>query len=414
MEKPRLFPNISVLLPAVPLSLRSSNGSATIRDIATPQNYQLQTSSNMKLATRKRCGFALSYLLLCTLMLFTSCSKNGEKLTASQIDEKYGKSVALVQVQYCYSISLGENLTWYFTGIDEEGELENFATSEEEAVAALGYGTGFFISDDGKIATNCHVAAPSLDEQAVKEKCNADKGTIVSVLHQEINADNDTIHLIQNMWAQVPSGSEEEAQLEVMLQHYTEERDRMQAIADNISSIDFNNAEITLNCQVGVAYNNTFITKETDFKECVLTAKDEEHDVAIIQLKEKKTPENCAVVDIKKHDPESEEAPVDENGDPIDTDKMPLGAKLYLIGYNLGPGLALTKDGVKAQVTDGKISQDTDDTQMMYTIPALHGSSGSPVFDEYGNFVAINYAGIDTTQSFNYGIKAKHLRKLLE
>lgn len=49
----------------------------------------------------------------------------------------------------------------------------------------------------------------------------------------------------------------------------------------------------------------------------------------------------------------------------------------------------------------------------MYTVPALHGSSGSPVIDEYGKLFAVNYAGIDITQNFNYGIKVSHLRDLL-
>ena len=33
--------------------------------------------------------------------------------------------------------------------------------------------------------------------------------------------------------------------------------------------------------------------------------------------------------------------------------------KLYMIGYNQGPTLALTNDGIKVQITQGYISQNT-------------------------------------------------------
>lgn len=50
----------------------------------------------------------------------------------------------------------------------------------------------------------------------------------------------------------------------------------------------------------------------------------------------------------------------------------------------------------------------------MYSIPALPGSSGSPVVNMKGELVAVNYAGLNGTQNFNYGIRIKYLRDLLD
>lgn len=49
----------------------------------------------------------------------------------------------------------------------------------------------------------------------------------------------------------------------------------------------------------------------------------------------------------------------------------------------------------------------------MYSIPALQGSSGSPVVNQYGELVAINFAGINGTQGFNYGIRVERLREIV-
>lgn len=84
-----------------------------------------------------------------------------------------------------------------------------------------------------------------------------------------------------------------------------------------------------------------------------------------------------------------------------------------MTSFNLGPTLALTKEGIKSQFNSGTISQRTED-RLMYSIPALPGSSGSPVVNLQGQLVAINFAGINTTQNFNYGIRVKHLKNLIE
>lgn len=87
--------------------------------------------------------------------------------------------------------------------------------------------------------------------------------------------------------------------------------------------------------------------------------------------------------------------------------------KLYMIGFNQGPALANTDNGIKPQITQGNISQYTDDSTIMYSIPALQGSSGSPILNQYGELIAINFAGLSSTQSFNYGIRVDKLHEIV-
>ena len=88
-------------------------------------------------------------------------------------------------------------------------------------------------------------------------------------------------------------------------------------------------------------------------------------------------------------------------------------SKLFMTSFNLGPTLALTKEGIKSQFNSGSISQRTSE-RLMYSIPALAGSSGSPVVNLQGQLVAINFAGLNGTQSFNYGIRVKYLKNLID
>ena len=88
-------------------------------------------------------------------------------------------------------------------------------------------------------------------------------------------------------------------------------------------------------------------------------------------------------------------------------------SRLFMSGFNLGPVLAVTKEGIKTQFNSGTISQRTAE-RLMYSIPALPGSSGSPVVNMQGQLVAVNYAGLNGTQNFNYGIRVKYLKQLLE
>ena len=51
--------------------------------------------------------------------------------------------------------------------------------------------------------------------------------------------------------------------------------------------------------------------------------------------------------------------------------------------------------------------------RMMHCRKSPTGSSGSPVVNEYGKLVAVNFAGVTGTQSFNYGIQVKRVRQFV-
>lgn len=352
------------------------------------------------------------FILTAIISLLCSCGRKGTPLNANEMEQKIGSSVVLVKNEYYYTVDLGE-LTIYFTGIDEDGDITNVETDINEVKPAISYGTGFFISDEGKIATNSHVAVPHVDEKSVKSNLSSLMGVLVGAYSEEVNKLSDQINELHNYWLRVPSGSDLEASIEEKRAEIKKERDEDQTILDKLRMINTSNVNISIHSRIGIAQNDTHITSTSDFSDCVLIKDDSDHDLAVLQLKNKRLPDGCSYIDIERYDEKHELAPFTADGEYIDVDQPQLGEQLYLLGYNLGPALAITEQGIKAQITEGSISQNTDDVKVMYTIPTLHGSSGSPVVDKYGNLICINFAGLDITQNFNYGIKAKHLRNLV-
>ena len=46
---------------------------------------------------------------------------------------------------------------------------------------------------------------------------------------------------------------------------------------------------------------------------------------------------------------------------------------------------------------------------LLYRIPTVQGSSGSPIIDAYGKFVGVNFAKQNGYDNFNFGIPAKQV-----
>ena len=339
------------------------------------------------------------------LLSLASCKKSPDKIL-----EENGPGVVMIVNQYYYKITLPTGAEWYFTGFDKDGDMENFTFDESEIqkTKAIITGTGFIISADGKIITNRHVATPSIDftdaKHSVGNVFNSFKQLIqeqmrqMSTRYDELESQKNSCYDFDE-WGDQTVDEEQLNQINEEQQQLSESYNTAMETWKKIDNIDVSEIKIEPVYDVSVAYNNTFVTKLSDLAPCVVTAvsKDTDVDLAMLQLKSKHTPDNATVLEMADSDTDIK---VDD--------------KLYMIGFNAGFSLSNTSQGIKAQITSGNISQTSDNNKIMYTIPALPGSSGSPVFNEYGKIVAVNFAGVSTTQNFNYGIKLKKVRRFID
>lgn len=354
----------------------------------------------------KNSKILISNVLMVMLMIVSlvGCKKSPDELLSES-----GSGVVMVVNQFYYKLTLPTGKEWYFTGFDKDGEMENFTFDQQEIIKnrTTLTGTGFFVSGDGKILTNRHVATPSIDFTDAKHSVRNVLTSFKQMIREEMRQMSNSYDELEGQksdcygydyYGDMTVDQEKLDEISEQQQELSEAYNADVEIWNQIDNIDVNDIRIEPVYDVYVAYNNTFVTKMSDLVPCVVTSvsKDNDVDLAMLQLKDKKTPEGKAVIELGDEDSE-----------------LKPGEQLYMIGFNAGFSLSNTSQGIKAQITSGNISQVADNNKIMYTIPALPGSSGSPVLNEYGKLVAVNFAGISTTQSFNYGIHLKKVRRFL-
>lgn len=264
----------------------------------------------------------------------------------TEIYAMYKKSVAMIYVESSYVATVDgkplgewfENTTYWVLGED--------GTPTPGQVSASG--TGFFISRDGRLMTNRHVVSDD-DIAGTEEKI---KKYLQNALYSTLGYQPQVVEFVEKL-----------------------------NVKYNVSYL-------------GIALNDTHLSSRDDLSACsvVKVSKDEDLDLAIIQLNSKTTP--AEVVNI-----------VDLENNTASPEQMTVGNEVFTIGFPQGLAFGSTQIGLEANNQNGLITQERGEYTYGTNMAVHHGASGSPVFNKYGQFAGVVVSGFaDMTQGYNHAI----------
>ena len=153
---------------------------------------------------------------------------------------------------------------------------------------------------------------------------------------------------------------------------------------------------------ITVGFPGRHYTHNDEFQRCYVVAESgsADKDVALLQLNDKKTPDNVKIVfDISNV---------------YDKDLVPIADRLYTIGYPNGIewGLATTANSLEPNIREVKCSKLPGQYDFEVQESSVAGSSGSHIFNEKGQLVGILSKGYMVASTC--AVKAKYLREFYD
>lgn len=321
-------------------------------------------------------------------------------LTIEETNNKFSSGVFLIRHEYAFKISIGGE-DYYFNEYDKEtGEISKIKTLEEVTKEPIViWGTGFLIDSLGRILTCRHIVdvKPSdTDMLKIKER-------LKDIIQDRLLSVTSKRNYMVNYYNQYYNNTSDPYFVDTF---YTDQHLQFRSKIDSleiemescrkaISDINSPTLVVTKKTFLFGIFKNGFQSSDfSDPIECKSTklSEDINIDLAIIEpINGIESLGNIKPVSLSRlNDPEKRKLNLDE--------------PLRMIGYNDGLFLAKTSSGIKSQITEGRVTQNDDQYKILYSIASLPGSSGSPILDQYGNLVSVNFAGRRNSQSFNFGI----------
>lgn len=316
-----------------------------------PQNALETLKTTNEKSYGKIIGAVTVAIVLLAGIFFFLKSKKPEVLTASQIYERYQNSVALVEVTYYVRAKTVANDLYF--GMDENGEVV-FEKDKSKIKPFSSQGTAFFIDSNGTLVTNHHVVRPWAFDETLSAYFNK---IVKPRLKKALRAKG---------W--------------------------------NSDSVEFEGEP-----DGTYIYTNGSRFTPANRIACVrkATSDNEAIDLAIIQTASHALPTNATIVSASNTD-------TNENN-------LHVGEAAYVVSFPLGDELAKNEeDELHCTTTSGNFTQPPTKNYIQYSAAIASGSSGSPVFNQYGELVAVTYQGTAKGQGFNRGILAKYVTRLIK
>lgn len=318
--------------------------------------------------------------------------------TDTKIYDAYKDAVVMVKHRYAFVAKIK----------GKEVQL-NIPEATEETL----FGTAFFVDKKGNMISNSHVLQPWNSPETI-DKINTDASNIrrkiASILTTDISEDGYETFIASN-WGNASSeygeeggyhdGDSEEGGGEDFVSSNDVAVDSAATSGDIAASIpqkDYvseDQIEVYMKTvDISVALHNS----AEEWLPCSIekTSEDQSVDLGVLQLTTKETPNT--VVNI-----------INLENAVTDDQTLRPGEKAVMIGYPLGEDLAQTVSGIKVQLYDGQISKESDGTKIQYSVTSTHGASGSPIFNNCGQLIAVNFSGVEQVQGYNFGIIAKKI-----
>lgn len=284
-----------------------------------------------------------------------------KEMTDAELYSKYKSSAVLLVGYYHYKVSAGS--------LDLERSdypTEVVMTSTGRVVPATGSnakmnlytGTGFFVSEDGKIVTNLHIASPWL--------FNNESAQIADIYRTLLIKDsNETGSPIYANYAQ-------------------------QVKVEGVVTLYY------------IANGDYFDSENLKSVRVIATSNDTSADVAVLQAVTRKLPEGATIVSV-------DDFVTDDND-------IKVGEHIYTMGFPLGLSAQdlESQNGIQLLARGGNITKECGEYDFGFDAASYGGASGSPIFNNKGQLVGILNAGFTQSQGFNFGIKAVYAKDLIE